>query len=215
MASAAIGGRTSGPPLTAADLALDYAERALLLFLYLLLLARIGPSLGKVPINSLLLVGESLVVGFVVFRRGSADVSKRPLDWVLALGGTLPSLFLRPGGQALVPPGPAGVLMIAGILLQVSAKASLRRSFGMAPANRGVKRGGPYRLVRHPIYLGYALTWFGFLLINFQLFDLSLVVFACGMQVARVGAEERLLRRDPAYAAYARQVRFRLVPWAW
>ncbi|MHB8529577.1 MAG: methyltransferase family protein [Caulobacteraceae bacterium] len=193
-------------------LIVDYGERVLLVCLYLLLVQRLAPSLGRQPINSLLLIGESLVVGFVIFRRSTEDVSRRPLDWMLALAGTLPPLFLRSGGDHLASGVLAATLMVAGIMTQVSAKAFLRRSFGMAPANRGVKRDGPYRLVRHPIYVGYAITWAGFLLVNAQPFNLALVVFACAMQVARVVAEERLLGKDPIYRAYACEVRFRLIP---
>ncbi len=191
---------------------LDYAERVLLVCLYGLLVARTAPSLGHQPVNSLLLVGESLVVGFVIFRRPSQDVTRRPLDWILALAGTLPSLFLRSGGPHFVTAGPAVVLMVAGILIQVGAKAFLRRSFGMAAANRGVKRDGPYRIVRHPIYLGYAITWLGFVLVNGQVFNFALIAFACVMQVARVLVEERLLLNDPDYRDYAAKVRFRLIP---
>jgi protein-S-isoprenylcysteine O-methyltransferase Ste14 len=190
----------------------DYAERLLLVGLYGLLVVRLWPSLGHQWVNSLLLVGESLVVGFVVFRRASQDVSKRPLDWLVALAGTLPSLFLRPGGAHLIGNALALLLMVGGIVVQLSAKAFLRRSFGMAAANRGVKRGGPYRVVRHPIYLGYAITWAGFVLLNFQTFNLALVGFACVMQVLRVLVEERLLMNDPVYRDYASQVRFRLIP---
>ncbi len=190
----------------------DYAERLLLVGLYALLVLRLWPSLGHQWVNSLLLVGESLVVGFVVFRRASDDVTKRPLDWLVALAGTLPSLFLRPGGPHLINNILALVLMVAGILIQLSAKAFLRRSFGMAAANRGVKRDGPYRLVRHPIYLGYAVTWAGFVLLNAQTFNIALVAFACVMQVLRVLVEERLLMKDPVYRDYAAQVRFRLIP---
>ncbi len=204
----AAGGRDS----RIAALVVDYAERLLLFCLYVLLFQRLAPSLGRQPINSLLLVGESLVVGFVVFRRTAKDVSNRPLDWLLALAGTLPPLFLRSGGAHLASGAVAAILMVSGILVQVSAKAFLRRSFGMAAANRGIKREGPYRIVRHPIYLGYAITWAGYLLINAQAFNIALISFACVMQVARVMVEERLLANDPAYRDYTATVRYRLIP---
>ena len=46
----------------------------------------------------------------------------------------------------------------------VVAKMALGRSFGLAPANRGVVVRGPYTLVRHPIYTGYLVTHVGFLM---------------------------------------------------
>ena len=44
------------------------------------------------------------------------------------------------------------------------AKLVLGRAFGIVAANRGVKVLGPYCLVRPPMYAGYTLTQFGFLL---------------------------------------------------
>ena len=46
---------------------------------------------------------------------------------------------------------------LTGLLVE-DGKLSLGRSFGLMPANRGVVSTGMYRLVRHPIYLGYLVT---------------------------------------------------------
>ena len=54
--------------------------------------------------------------------------------------------------------------MLLGLLVQIAAKLALWRSFGVVPANRGVKTRGPYRLLRHPMYAGYTLTHIGFLI---------------------------------------------------
>ena len=102
--------------------------------------------------------------------------------------------------------------MFTGLLIQISAKASLWRSFGIVPANRGVKIGGPYRIVRHPMYAGYTITHIGFLL-GFPLMQNALLYFAVFLvEVARMYREEAILNQDPAYRAYAARVRYRLVP---
>ncbi|HZL01174.1 MAG TPA: methyltransferase [Caulobacteraceae bacterium] len=191
---------------------IDYGERALLILLYLLLVERLAPSLGRQPVNTLLLLSESIVVGFVVLRRRTADVTRDPADWMLALGGTIAPLFMLPGGSPIGPSAIAGVVMVVGILTHVGAKLSLRRSFGMAAANRGVKVGGLYRFIRHPMYLGYAITWIGFLLGNPTPVNAALIVVAASMQAARILAEERLLSGDAVYRAYAARVRFRVIP---
>jgi protein-S-isoprenylcysteine O-methyltransferase Ste14 len=193
-------------------LVLDWGERALLVGLYILLIRRLLPSLASSPVNALLIVSETIVVGFVVCRRQTSSVTRNPADWLLALGGTLPPLFFRAGGPHLMPQALAGIVMSAGILTQVSAKLFLRRSFGIVAANRGVKMGGPYLLVRHPMYLGYAITWVGFLSINGLWVNLALASFALVMQVFRILIEERLLRADPAYGAYMTRVRYRIIP---
>ena len=191
---------------------IDYGERALLVTLYVLLAQSLQPSLGRQPTNTLLLISESIVVGFVVCRRRTANVTNVPLDWLMALGGTVAPLFMRSGGHDWAPPAWGFVLMSTGILTHVGAKFSLRRSFGMAAANRGVKVGGLYRFVRHPMYLGYAITWTGFLLLNPTPLNAALIVFAAGMQAMRILAEERLLQGDATYRAYMQRVRFRVIP---
>ena len=45
-----------------------------------------------------------------------------------------------------------------GVSFSLGAKAFLRRSFGIVAANRKVQRGGPYRLVRHPLMLGFLIA---------------------------------------------------------
>jgi protein-S-isoprenylcysteine O-methyltransferase Ste14 len=92
------------------------------------------------------------------------------------------------------------------------AKLTLRRSFGAVAANRGVKASGPYRFVRHPMYLGYILSQAGILLAGATIRNI-LVVASCWLFfVWRIEAEERLLAQDEAYRDFMARTRFRLVP---
>ena len=59
-------------------------------------------------------------------------------------------------------------LQCLAALWVINAKVTLGRSFGWLPANRGIVDTGVYRLIRHPIYFGYALGHLGFLLANFN-----------------------------------------------
>lgn len=75
---------------------------------------------------------------------------------------------------------------------------------------------GPYRLVRHPGYLGSLLIWTGFALSSGSLpvaaGVLGVIAHAYGR---RIDAEERLLGRDlPGYGDYARRTR-KLIPLIW
>src|SRR5918997_5114714 len=120
---------------------------------------------GGSIVSLILLLSESSVVVFVLIRRSTSNVSVRPTDWLVALLGTTAPLLARPtGGEALAPLFFCVPLMLAGLALQISAKLTLRRSFGVVAANRGVKMSGPYRLVRHPMYAGYLMTQIAFLL---------------------------------------------------
>ena len=79
-----------------------------------------------------------------------------------------------------------------------------------------VVSGGPYRYVRHPGYLGaimYELT-ISLLLASWWAFAVS--GLSAVLLVVRTVLEDRtLLAELPGYAAYARQVRFRLFPGVW
>src|SRR3712207_5654835 len=103
-------------------------------------------------------------------------------------------------------------LMLAGFMLQIAAKMTLRRSFGVVAANRGVKVGGPYRVIRHPMYAGYLLTQIGFLLTNPSVWNASIYAIALGFQISRILAEERVLSRDASYRAFTAAVPYRLAP---
>jgi protein-S-isoprenylcysteine O-methyltransferase Ste14 len=102
--------------------------------------------------------------------------------------------------------------MITGIVLQVICKLTLRRSFGLAPANRGLVVAGPYKLVRHPIYASYLVNQTGFLLLNPTPWNAGVLGVSLLLQVFRIAAEERLLARDQAHAAFRKAVPYRLVP---
>ena len=73
----------------------------------------------------------------------------------MGFAGTLLTLMVVGSDGAALPYG--GMLMFLGFGIAVSAKLSLCRSFGVVAGNRGVRTGGLYGLVRHPMYLGYFL----------------------------------------------------------
>jgi len=158
------------------------------------------------------IASEGLVVVLYIIRRRSDQVSTNPLDWLVAVGGSLIFLMARPADHALVPQAVALALQMTGLGVQVAGKAVLGRSFGAVAANRGVVTSGPYRLVRHPIYLGYLLTHVGFLLADVSLRNIMVYSVGYCFQIARIVAEERMLRRDASYSRYCELVHYRLIP---
>lgn len=158
------------------------------------------------------MISEGLVVVLLVFRRPSGKISQSPWDWFAGMAGSFLFLLVRPGGSALAPDAVGFALQLCGIVFQLYGKACLGRSFGIVAANRGVVVKGPYRFVRHPIYLGYLVTHVGFLLSNCNLRNLAIYAVAYFFQFARIFAEERLLGDDGRYREYLRSVRYRLIP---
>jgi len=158
------------------------------------------------------IASEGLIIFLLVFRRESRRLSKNPWDWIIAIGGSFAPLLVRPATETIAPESVGMVLQVAGTLFAISAKVFLGRSFGIVAANRGIVVGGPYRIVRHPIYLGYFVTHVGFLLANWSPHNIGLYIVIYFFQISRILAEERILGEDESYVAYRQCVRRRLIP---
>ena len=176
--------------------------------LYLALLLR------QPGVNYLALGAYSLLIALLFMIRRPSRAGGSPAMFLVATGATLlPMLALAPapGGYPL-----AGlVLQLYGLGGAAVSLLSLGRSFGMAPANRGVVMGGAYRFVRHPLYLAELVNLLGYLVAQPSAWNGLIVALVFGLQLARILAEERVLSRDPAYWEYRRAVRWRLFPGVW
>lgn len=161
----------------------------------------------------LLVVANAFTTGLTLVTRTPIRRDWRPIVLLCSLGGTYGCIAynLNPGVK-VVPETVGALLQIAGIVWQVFAKASLRRSFGILPANRGVVSRGAYRFVRHPMYLGYFITDLAFMLTNFTIYNLLVHLAQLACQVGRITQEERMLSADTDYHAYKKAVRYRLIP---
>lgn len=196
-------------------LGLDIAERVFVVGLFALLASRVFGSVagGSNPANLLLLASEGLVVVLVMLRRPASEISLRPVDWLLAVGATAGPLLVRPAHvTALAPPALAAGLMLTGIVFQLACKLTLRRSFGITAANRGLVVAGPYKLVRHPIYASYLINQTGFLLLNPTVWNAAILAASLVIQLFRIAAEERLLAHDEGHEAFRKAVPYRLLP---
>jgi protein-S-isoprenylcysteine O-methyltransferase Ste14 len=75
---------------------------------------------------------------------------------------------------------------------------------------------GPYRIVRHPMYFGGILYFFGLPLLLGSWIGLTFTPILVAALTLRIGIEERALTEAlPDYADYARRVRYRLIPGVW
>ena len=107
------------------------------------------------------------------------------------------------------------VLVLLGACLSFASLLSLGRWFGVWPALRGLETRGPYRLVRHPMYLGYVLADIGYNLYEYNSGTVLLVLAGWASLLYRIGAEERVLSRDAGWSSYVALVRYRLLPGLW
>jgi protein-S-isoprenylcysteine O-methyltransferase Ste14 len=163
-------------------------------------------------INSLgLLVVNVLFVIMYVARRDSTTTSAVPASWLLAFAGTTLPLLIRPTAPTELAAF-GNTVQIFGICLIVAALFSLKRSFGVVPANRGIQDGGLYRFVRHPLYAAELLALLGVLIANASILNALIWTAECALQCLRARAEEQLLGTDATYRAYRGRVRYRLIP---
>jgi len=141
-----------------------------------------------------------------------------------ALGAT----FLLVGLRLLAPGGPeiwhashavigfAVALTLGGVGLALVSANSLGSSFSFGPQGRALVVRGPYRWVRHPIYLAELVMILGVTVVDPRVVPLLGAIVVGVLQVIRIRAEERLLRSTfPGFGAYATATRYRLVPLLW
>ena len=130
-------------------------------------------------------------------------------DWraVLATVVAIDALGLSTQ-QPITRPDALGIavgLMLAGTLLAAWAAWTLGQSFSLLPQARTLVTHGPYRFVRHPIYLCGLLITAGELWLRFSPLVVALTVLFVLAQIVRLRYEEELLARTfPEYAAYRR-----------
>ncbi len=162
------------------------------------------------------------VVLFVVRPKPQAR-DGRLLPRVVAFAGTTILLLCGtalPAGLAILPV-PAWMGSACSIVLALAMAGAvwglltLRLSFGIFPAARRLVTGGPYRLVRHPLYLCEIVSGLAMALSDGHLMTLLLVAAFLGLQVMRIRYEEQLLGDTfPAWREWARG-RARLIPGLW
>lgn len=188
-----------------------YAEKAFLIVLAVTVIIRLAPSISTHPQVLMFLFSELIGVVFILTQR-KGDWAATPYATGIAFVGTAAALMLMPEGRTLAPEAITTALVFGGGAIAMFGKLSLRRSFGLVPANRGVKTGGMYAFVRHPIYCGYVINHIGMLLVYFSLWNVAVLGLAWVMLWLRAVEEERFLLQDPAYVAYAGNVRYRIFP---
>jgi len=193
----------------------DVVARAVIVLLFSMMAVRFAGDFlatGRVT-GLLLLVSEALVVMLTVVRRSAAAVDRSARARLLTVLSMLGPPLLQPAHVAAILPQSLTVAASAvGLVIVIAGKLTLGRSFGLMPANRGVVSSGIYRIVRHPIYLGYLITHVAFLVATPSAWNIAALFAADSALLARAVCEEQTLSRDERYRAYQQTVRWRICP---
>jgi protein-S-isoprenylcysteine O-methyltransferase Ste14 len=122
---------------------------------------------------------------------------------------------LLPFALLLSPPEPGIVAhqpLLLGIFWWMTAATgltawgiwTLRHSFSITVEARSLVTGGPYRFVRHPVYLGEILAATGVALLRFSLLNATILPLFILLQLFRSRWEENKLARNfPEYRFFA------------
>jgi protein-S-isoprenylcysteine O-methyltransferase Ste14 len=151
---------------------------------------------------------------FAAVRPGPRRNARDPLAFVacaVAMLAVVPYSGASSGApRALLLAG--DVLAIAGSTWIFASVLALGRCFSILPEARGLVTHGPYRIVRHPVYLGEIAAMAGLTLASPAVGHVGILVLFVLAQSVRMRMEERALcAAFSEYAAYAARTS-RLIP---
>jgi protein-S-isoprenylcysteine O-methyltransferase Ste14 len=106
----------------------------------------------------------------------------------------------------------SAALILIGNVLTVIALKNLGRSFSILPEGRQFVKKGPYRYVRHPVYVAEAIATLGAMITFWSWQAIALVAAQFALQLCRIHFEEKVLKATfPAYRKYCKTTA-RLIP---
>jgi protein-S-isoprenylcysteine O-methyltransferase Ste14 len=170
---------------------------------------------GAVAAYSVLRLAIVMAFTFFVFTRAPSRQACRDPVAFAACGTAVACAVLlqRPPESVSTAFVLAGdVVAFVACLWLLASVLTLGRCFGVLPEVRGLVTRGPYRFVRHPVYLGELVAAGGLVLAAPTSWNLVVGGVLVAAQVVRMRLEEKALAQEfPEYLAYSARTP-RIVP---
>jgi protein-S-isoprenylcysteine O-methyltransferase Ste14 len=118
----------------------------------------------------------------------------------------------------LAGPGAAGFLLAMALICWTLAVNRHAETTVRIQTDRGhtVVTAGPYRVVRHPMYVGAIILYVSIPLVWGSGWALAVGAAIAGLFIWRTRMEDRTLQAElPGYREYAERTRYRLLPGIW
>src|SRR6201987_936488 len=170
--------------------------------------AQSHPALRHVLLALYALLRTAVAVAFAACTIGRAEPHSRARDPLayIACAVAIGAVVAMAGPTQRTSPALLAVgdgVAVSGCLWSLVSVLALGRCFGVLPEARGLVQRGPYRFIRHPVYLGEMTAVAGLTLAAPVPRNVALLVVMVAAQMIRARFEERALRDAfPEYASY-------------
>ena len=157
--------------------------------------------------HMLLICFYSLVVFLYFIRSAAKSTTKSLIAKTIALIASflpfaIPFLSSSSNNSGIMLT--ANLITMLGMLISLYSLGALGKSFSIIPQARALVQTGPYKLVRHPLYLGELISLMGIVLARFSISAMTIYCLIIALQIYRALQEERLLAGIfPEYESYS------------
>lgn len=175
-------------------------------FFVFLFVIRVNQFADGEVIASLLALQAALAAFLLVMHKPVERISHPLMSLIAWICALLPLVF-KVNGENIIH-----FASLPGLLLALWSLIALGFSFSIVPEDRGLVERGPYRFVRHPMYLGEILSLLGLCITTQNTWNWLALLMFVRLIVVRISAEERMIAN---YERYGKSVRWRLIPFIW